>query len=120
MPLDAHNKIFAHSYVGLWAAQSALGIEVVESAIEHYGVEGITDNDRELEGDSRPVLQSLSISLTDQCKSQLVTQVPSSWSSENYGVEHYLKAVEIIKRCAPSISDLAPEQQRYVFFLLSV
>ena len=91
------------SPIRMWVSgqlQNPLGIELVGSTIEYYGVEGIVDISREGEGDSRPILQSLSISLTDQCKSQLASQVPSSWSSENYGVEHYLKAVEIIKQHA--------------------
>ena len=89
--------------IRMWVSgqlQNPLGIELAGSTIEYYGVEGIVDISREGEGDSRPILQSLSISLTDQCKSQLASQVPSSWSSEHYGVEHYLKAVEIIKQHA--------------------
>ena len=84
--------------------QSPLDIELVESATEHNGVEGIMDNDRKGEIDSRSVLQSHSISLIDQCKSQLASQAPYPWSSESYGVDHYVKAVEIINRDAPSIS----------------
>ena len=93
------------SPIHMWVSgqlQNLLAIELVGSAIEYYGAEGIIDNSREGEGGSRPILQSLSISPTDQCKSQLASQVPSSWSSENYGVEHYLKAVEIIKQHALS------------------
>ena len=46
--------------------QNPLGIELVGSAIEHYGIDGIVADDREEESDSRPILQSLSTSLTDQ------------------------------------------------------
>ena len=87
------------SPIRLWVSgqlQNPLGIELVGSATEYYGVEGIIDNSSEGEDDSRPILESLSIFLTDQCKSHLASQVPSPWWSENYGVEHYLKAVEII------------------------
>ena len=52
---------------------SPLDIELVGSATEHYGVEGMVENDREGEGDSRPVLQFESISLIDQCKSLLAS-----------------------------------------------
>jgi len=88
------------SPIRMWVSgqlQNPLGIELVGSAIQEYGVEGIIDDDREDESESRPILQSLSTSLTNECKRQLDSQVPSTWSSENYGVEHFLKAAEIIK-----------------------
>ena len=118
-PQDAQNKIFTDLMWVSGQLQNPLGIELVGSAIEYYGVEGIIDNSIEGEYDSRPILESLSISLTDQCKSQLVSQVPSSWSSENYGVEHFLKAVEIIMQNALNIWDLRPEQQQQRNFILS-
>lgn len=67
------------------------------AAIENYWVEGITDTDSEDDSDSRPILSSLSVSLSDECKIALAHQLPSTFLTENYLVEHYLKSVEIIK-----------------------
>ena len=57
--------------------QNPVGLELMGTAIENYGVEGITDTDSEDDSDSRPILSSLSVSLSDECKIDLARQLPS-------------------------------------------
>ena len=45
--------------------QNPLGIELVGSAVNNYGVEGIIDTDSENESEGRPILSSLSLLLSD-------------------------------------------------------
>lgn len=76
--------------------QNPIGIKLTGEAILNYGVEGIVQEDRGNELDNRPILRSLSLVLSDQCKQQLADQIPANWSSVNHGVAHYIKAVGII------------------------
>lgn len=58
------------SPIRMWVSgqlQNPLGIELVGSVIDNYGVEGIIDNAREDESERRPILQSLAVTLTEEC-----------------------------------------------------
>ena len=67
--------------------QNPLGIEMVGSAIDNYRLEGIIDTGNENESESRPILSSLSLLLSDEYKSVLASHLPSTPLTENYGVE---------------------------------
>lgn len=91
------------SPIRMWVSgqlQNPLGIELVGSAIDNYGVEGIIDNASEDEFERRPILKSLSSTLTEECVRRLAVEVPSTWLSDNYGVEYHMKAVDIIRHYA--------------------
>lgn len=91
------------SPIRMWVSgqlQNPLGIELVGSAIDNYGVEGIIDNASEDEFERRPILKSLSSTLTEECVRRLAGEVPSTWLSDNYGVEYHMKAVDIIRHYA--------------------
>ena len=52
----------------------------------------------------------LEIEVTDQCREELSVHIPMNWTSANYGVQHFLKAVEIwveFKHCLKSIEKKA-------------
>ena len=69
-----------------------MGIELVGSAIDNYGVEGIIDTDSENESEGRPILSSLSLRLSDGCKDVWVGHLSLTSLTENHGEEHYLKS----------------------------
>lgn len=83
--------------------QNPVGLELMGAAIENYGVEGITDTDSEDDSDSRPILSSLSVSLSDACEIAVARQLPSTFLTETCGVEDYLKSVKIIKDHAVAV-----------------
>ena len=102
------------SPICMWVSgqlQNPLGIELVGSAIDNYGVEGIIDTDSDNEAEGRPILSSLSLLLSDQCKRVLTSHLPSTPLTENYGVEHYLKSVEIIKNHTVAVPGSPIENQ---------
>jgi len=92
--------------------QNPLSIELVGSAIDNYGVDGIIDADIGDESEGRPILSSLSLLLSDECKSVLAGNLLSTPLTENYGVEHYLKSVEIIKNYTVAVPGSPTEQQQ--------
>ena len=66
------------SPICIWVSgqlQNPLGIKLVGSAIDNYGVEGIIDTDSENESEGRPILSFLSLVLFDQCKSVLASHL---------------------------------------------
>jgi len=77
----------------------------------NYKVEGITDTDSENGSEVRPILSSLSLLLSDECKSVLASHLPLNSLTENYGVEHYLKSVEIIKNHTVAVPGSPLKQQ---------
>lgn len=69
------------SPICMWVSgqlQNPLGIELVGSAIDNYEVEGIMDTNSESESEGRPILSSLSLLLSDECKSVLTSHLPST------------------------------------------
>ena len=85
----------------LWIAgqlQNPVGIEQTATEIADYGVDGIIRNDGD--GDSRPIFAPPppSYQMSAACFAELNAEVPSQWTSSNYGIELYVKAVNIIER----------------------
>ncbi|KAL3841724.1 hypothetical protein ACJMK2_019830 [Sinanodonta woodiana] len=63
-----------------------------------YGAEGITDTsaDDTVE-DARPVFNSPGYNLSIQCRQHLETDIHADWVSHNFGIDIYLKALDIIR-----------------------
>lgn len=84
----------------LWIAgqlQNPTGIELTEADIAGYGVDGIVRDD-EHHGDGRPIFGPPSYQMTAACLTELITEVSDQWVSNNYGIEVYQKATNIIER----------------------
>lgn len=83
----------------LWTSghiQNPTGIDFVNA---EYGTEGfgINSNDHD-DVDGRPIITSVSDSMiTSACKHQLDQEITSSWNSTNFGIDVYLKVLDIIK-----------------------
>lgn len=58
----------------------------------------IVDSDATLFDDTRPYLDSLNLQISDECAQELEFNCPKDWSSNNFGTDVYLKALEIIQR----------------------
>lgn len=54
--------------------------------------------------DSRPVIESPTLVLSEQCKQQLLLQCPLAWTSSNFGIDVYLTAVDIITSFLPGFN----------------
>jgi len=88
------------SPIRLWVAaqlQNSVGIELRSEDIPYYGVEGFI-NDNEIVSDSdRPVFDPPSFQLSNSCRQQLNNEISPAWTSSNFGIDLYLKALYIVK-----------------------
>ena len=89
------------SPIRMWIAgqlQNPVGIELRHNEIDCYGIEGfINDYDVE-DGSGRAIFDSLSFDvLSDDCKQQLHSEIPTTWTSSNFGIDVYLKPLSIVK-----------------------
>ena len=88
------------SPIRLWVAgqlQNPVGIELRSEDIPYYGVEGFI-NDNEVGFDSdRPVFDPPSFQLSNNCRQQLNIEISPTWTSSNFGIDLYLKALNIVK-----------------------
>jgi hypothetical protein len=89
------------SPVQMWVSgqiTNPTGIELTAENIPNYGVESIINADNEVEQTNMlPMLDHLSIPMSDQCKQHLANEIPANWISKNYGVNYYIKAVNVIQ-----------------------
>ncbi|KAJ7363480.1 hypothetical protein OS493_009635 [Desmophyllum pertusum] len=86
------------SPIRMWVAcqlQNPVGIELRGEAIPSYGVEGFIDDEAE-DGSGRPIFDPPSFQLSDNCREQLSIEIPATWISPNFGIDLYLKALDII------------------------
>ena len=89
--------------IRMWIAgqlQNPVGTELGHNEIDCYGTEGFINYDDDVEdGSGRPIFDSLSFdALSDDCKQQLHSEIPTTWTSSNFGIDVYLKrALSIVK-----------------------
>lgn len=86
------------SPIRMWVAgqlQNPVGLELRSEALVHYGVEGFVEDVGDRSG--RPVFEPLSFQLSDNCRQQLNIEIPSTWTSSNFGIDLYLKALRIVQ-----------------------
>ncbi|KAJ7380779.1 hypothetical protein OS493_007159 [Desmophyllum pertusum] len=86
------------SPIRMWVAgqlQNPVGIELRGEAIPSSGVEGFIDDEAE-DGSGRPIFDPPSFQLSDNCREQLSIEIPATWISPNFGIDLYLKALDII------------------------
>ena len=88
----------------LWIAgqyQNPIGIVLEEQEMELYGVDGDTSEPRFEESDvgTRPIFTLPDI-ISEECQMHLQEQINSEELSDNHGITAYVRAVDIIERCA--------------------
>ena len=83
------------SPIRLWVSgqlQDPVGIELSIAELQSYGAEGVLDEERVV--DRRPIFEAPG-ALSEQCFESLRNQVPSNWTSSNYGIDVYLTVLDI-------------------------
>ena len=68
--------------------------------IPYYGIEGFINGDDD-DGSGSPIFDPPSFQLSDNCRQQLNIEIPSTWTSSNFGIDLYLKALHTVK---PSVA----------------
>ena len=89
------------SPIRMWVAgqlQTPVGIELESEDISSYGVEGFINDEAEDGSQRRPMFQPLSVQLSNSCMQQLQHEVPSTWTSSNFGIDMYLKGLDIVEQ----------------------
>ena len=79
----------------MWVAgqlQNPVGIELRSDLIPYCGVEGCIDEDGK-DGSGRPIFDASSCQLSKNCIQRLNTEIPSTWTSPNFGIDLFLKAL---------------------------
>ena len=85
------------SPIRLWVSgqlQNPVGIELSSAELEFYGAEGVLHMERV--EDSRPIFQ-VPVALSDHRSQILSNQVPTNWTSSNYGIDVYLRVLDILE-----------------------
>ena len=90
-----HVRTVKSSPMRLWVS----GIEFFSTEFQSYGVEGVLHDDRDR--DSRPIFEA-PVTLSNHCSPILSNQIPSDWTSFNYGIEVYLQALSILENSGKS------------------
>ena len=89
------------SPIRMWIAgqlQNPMGIELESEAINSYDVEGFVNDEAEEDSQGRPMFQAPSLQLSENCKQQLQTEIPSTWTSSNFDIDMYLKGLHIVQQ----------------------
>ena len=89
------------SPIRMWIAgqlQNPMGIELENEASNDYGVEGFINDEGEEDSQGRPMFQAPSFQLSENFKQQLQTEIPSTWISSNFGIDMYLKGLDIVQQ----------------------
>ena len=90
------------SPIRLWVSgqfQNPIGIDIPSNELQFYGAEGVLHDDRD--EDTRPIFNA-PVTLSNHCSQILSSQIPSDWTSANYGIEVYLQALSIIENSCQS------------------
>ena len=76
--------------------QNPVGVDNINMAdITMYGVEGnITEEDGN--GNQRPIFDPPEVELSENCLQEMAHQVPSTWTSDNYGIDKFEETLGII------------------------
>ena len=85
----------------LWfSGQFENPVGIANSELQYYGVEGlVTEDGYNILDVQRPNLDSVSTRIiSDRCRHQLQLEIPQNWVSHNFGIDIYVKVVDIIKR----------------------
>ena len=88
------------SPIRMWIAgqlQNPMGVELENEASNDYGVEGFINDEGEEDSQGRPMFQAPSFQLRN-FKQQLQTEIPSTWISSNFGIDMYLKGLDIVQQ----------------------
>ena len=93
-----HNlRTVGSSPMRLWLSaqmQNPVGIELSAEEIIEYGMEGEDMDDHD--GDSRPIFVAPTEVLNERCIEHLHYEIPVQWTSNNFGIDIYLRALDII------------------------
>ncbi|KAH3805219.1 hypothetical protein DPMN_133516 [Dreissena polymorpha] len=73
-------------------------VDMPDADLDMYGVEGNIELNSAEMNDTRPALGALDLQITDDCRQELDRYCSPNWNSNNYGIDIYIKAVEIIGR----------------------
>ena len=76
--------------------QNPVGVDDVNMAdIPMYGVEGdIGEEDENIQ--QRPIFDPLNVELSENCLQEMTDRVPSTWMSDNYGIDKFEEILRII------------------------
>ena len=76
--------------------QNLVSVDNINMAnITMYGVEGnITEEDGN--GNQRPIFDPPEVELSENCLQEMADQVPSTWTSDNYGIDKFEETLGII------------------------
>ena len=76
--------------------QNPVGVDNINMAdiITMYGVEGNIGEDEDI--NHRPIFNPPQVELSENCLQEMVHQVPSTWTSNNYGIDKYQETLAII------------------------
>ena len=80
--------------MGCWSSAESYWLGSVNSGLAKFGVEGNVDLKDDLE-EGRPIFFPPVLELSENCRSELASTVSHK---NNYRVEHYMLALEIIQR----------------------
>lgn len=89
------------SPMSLWTSgqlQHPTGI--LGSNLQDFGTEGYIDENSNEEESGRPIFQPFDHRISDQCRLELSMEPPRH--TINFGIDYYLKCLEIIERNAPT------------------
>ena len=77
--------------------QNPVGVDDVNMAdISMYGVEGdIGEEDENIQ--QRPIFDPLNVELSENCLQEMTDRVPSTWMSDNYGIDKFEETLRIIR-----------------------
>ena len=82
----------------LWASgqiQNPVGIQMNETELQEFGVEGNDNNNENTRDGERPIFQPLNL-VNEQCEQILNNELNRTW--ENFGIDDYVKALEICQQ----------------------
>ena len=82
----------------LWMAgqlHNPTGITLDDEALVFYGTEGPDYEDDSLFEESRPIIERPS-NVPEQCMQVLTNEIPNTLASQNYGIDIYQQALQII------------------------
>ena len=71
-------------------------VEVPVEDLENYGIEGEVNIVDQADHNERPLFNPPAADISQQCKHQLDQDCPPDWSSQNYGLDIYRRAIDII------------------------
>ena len=76
--------------------QNPVGVDNINMAdITMYGVEGNIDEDDE-NVNQRPIFDPPQVELSENCLQEMAHRVPSTWTSDNYGIDKYEETLGLI------------------------